>query len=180
MESLRDVSEISSKAQSVPGTCEPNCVVFCEAHMESQQDHYQAQEGREILFSEKVIFYVLLTIGLLVLLGFLLFRTTSTELTCSRSSLKSIECSLVRTTLLSRRSPIQVIDPLAVDVISHRYKSTVYSYSAEIRSAHSSRILPILSTHNYNSAQDAANKVNDFLLRSEAASFVGRFPEKIQ
>lgn len=143
--------------------------------MESQQDNYRT---REFLFSEKAIYYVLLGISLLVLLGFLLFGTTSTELTCSRSSLNSIECNLVRNTPLLKISPIKILDPLAVDVIRHRRKGT-YSYSAEIRAAHVSYTLPILSTYNYDLAQDTANKVNDFLLRSDAASFFGRFPEKI-
>lgn len=145
--------------------------------MESQQDNYQSQEEREYLFPEKAIYYVLLGIGLLVLLGFLLFGTTSTELTCSRSSLNSIECSLVRNTPLLKTNPVKIIDPLAVDVIRHRHRS-YSSYSAEIRAAHVSYTLPILSTYNYNLAQDTADKVNDFLLRSDAASFFGRFPEK--
>lgn len=145
--------------------------------MDSQQDNYQSQD-REFLFSEKAIYYVLLGISLLVLLGFLLFGTTSTELTCGRSlGPNSIECSLVRNTPLLRMSPIKIFDPLAVDVISHRHKRA-YPYSAEIRAAHVSYRLPILSTYNYNLAQNTADKVNDFLLRSDAASFFGRFTEK--
>lgn len=145
--------------------------------MESQQDNYQSQEDRKFLFPGKPIYYVLSGISLLVLLGFLLFGTTSTELTCSRSSLHSIECSLVRNTPLLRMSPIKILDPLAVDVIRHPHKGA-YSYTAEIRSAHAFHTLPILSTYDHNLAQDSADKVNDFLLKSDAASFFGRFPEK--
>ena len=145
--------------------------------MESQQDNYQSQEDTGFLSSKRGNYYIFLGICLLVLLGFLLFRTTSTELTCSRSFLNSVECSLVRNTPLLRMSSIKILDPLAVDIISHRHKAT-YSYSAEIRAAHISYTLPILSTYNYNLALDTAKKVNDFLLRSDAGSFFGRFPEK--
>jgi hypothetical protein len=146
--------------------------------MEFQQDNHQSQEDNQFLFSEKWVYYVLLGISLLVLIGFLLFGTTSTELTCSRSYLNSIECSLVRNTPILRMSPIKILDPLAVDVIRHRHKGGD-SYSAEIRAAHVSYTRPILSTYNYKLAQDTADKVNDFLLRSDAISFFGRFPEKI-
>jgi hypothetical protein len=151
-----------------------------EPIMKSRRDYYQSQKDKGSFFSEKVTYYVLLGIGLLVLLGFLLFGTTSTELTCSRSSLNSIECSLVRNTPLRRMSPIKILDPLAVDVITHQRKGNDYSYSAEIRAASVAHTVPILSTYNYDFAQDTANKVNDFLLRSEAASFFGRFPEKTE
>ncbi len=144
--------------------------------MVSRQDNYQSQD-KKFFISEKAIRYVLLGISILVWLGFWLFGTTSIELTCGRSSLNSIECSLVRNTPLFRMSPIKILDPLAVDVITHRHKRT-YSYSAEIRAARVSYTLPILSTYSYNLAQNAANKVNDFLLRSDAASFFARFPEK--
>lgn len=145
--------------------------------MKSRRGNYQSQKDKESSFSEKATYYVLLGIGLLVLVGFLLFGTTSTELTCSRSSRNSIECSLVQNTPLRRMSPIKILDPLAVDVITHQRKGN-YSYSAEIRAANVADTVKILSTYNYDFAQDTANKVNDFLLRSKAASFFGRFPEK--
>jgi hypothetical protein len=145
--------------------------------MKSQQDNYQSQEEKELLVSERLIYYVLLGISLLVLLGLLLFGNTSTELTCSRSYLNSIECNLVRNTPILRMSPIKILDPLAVDVIRHRHRGTD-SYSAEIRADHVSYTLSILSTYNYKLAQDTANKVNDFLLKSDAVSFAKRFPEK--
>jgi hypothetical protein len=76
-------------------------------------------------------------------------------------------------------SPIKIIDLLAVDVITHRHRN-YFSYSAEIRAAHVSYTLPILSSYNYNLVQDAADKVNSFLLRSDAESFFGSFPEKAE
>ncbi len=144
--------------------------------METQQDNYHSQ-AVELPFPKQVIYSVLFGIGFLILSGFLLFKTTSIELICSRSSLNSIECSLIRNTPLLKMSPIKILDPLAVDVISHRQKG-VNSYSAEIRVAHLPYTLPILSTYDYNLAQHTADKVNAFFLKSDAASFFGRFPEQ--
>jgi hypothetical protein len=143
--------------------------------MEFQSDNDQSQKNRGFLFSKKVDTYVLLGMSLLFLLGLLLFNTTSIELTCNRTSLNSLECSLVRNTPLLRMNPIKILDPTAVDIVQYRHKST-YSYSAEIRAAHVSYTLTILSTYNYHLVQDTANKVNDFLLRSDAASFFEKFP----
>ncbi len=145
--------------------------------MESQRNNYQSQADRKCFSTKTEVYCILLGISLFLLLRFLLFGTTSTELTCSRSSLNSIECSLVRNTPLRRMDPIQILDPLAVDVITHQRKKN-FSYSAEIRAANVPGTVPILSTYNYDVVQDTANKVNDFLLRSDAASFFGSFPEK--
>lgn len=145
--------------------------------MKSQQDNPKSQEDKKCRFAEKAFYAVLIGIGLFVLLRFLLFEPVSAELTCSRSSQNSIACTLVRTAPLRRMSPIQILDPVAVDVITHQRKRT-YSYSVEIRAANVPDKVPILSTYNYDFVQVPANKVNDFLLRSDAASFHGRFPEK--
>ncbi len=147
--------------------------------MKSQQASHRSQKDRESLKSQREIYYILLGIGLFLLLRFLFFVTTSAELTCSRSPLNSIECSLVRNTPLRRMDPVKILDPLAVDVITHERKRN-YSYTIEIRAAHAADRVVILSTYSYDFAQDSANKVNDFLLRSDAASFFGRFPEKAQ
>ena len=141
--------------------------------MESQQDNHKSQ----FLISEKEVNYILLGIIILILLGFWIFSTTSIELTCSRSYSNSIECSLVRTTPLLKMNAIKILNPQAVDVIKHQNKGA-YSYSAEIRADQVSYTLPILSTFNYELARDTADKINDFLLRSDASSFFIRFPEK--
>lgn len=145
--------------------------------MKSQQDNHQSKEDKKCRFVEKAFYAVLIGIGLFFLLRFLLFEPVSAELTCSRSSLKSIACTLVRNAPLRRMSPIQILEPVAVDVITHKYKRNYY-YSAEIREANVSATVPILSTYNYDFVQTPANKVNDFFLRSKAAYFYGRFPEK--
>jgi hypothetical protein len=147
--------------------------------MESQQDNCEFFNNGEMLFSKKVIYWALGIVSLLTLLGFLLFGTISTDLSCIRSPLNSIECNLIRNTTLLRMSPIKILDPLAVDVIIRHHRRVTF-YTAEIRMPNVSYTLPIISTYNYKSAQDTADTVNTFLLKSKSVSFSKRFPEKIK
>ena len=145
--------------------------------MEFQQSSSQFQEDRELLFSTKAGYYALLGLSLLTLLAFLLFGTISTDLTCVRSSSSSVECSLVRNTPLLKMSALKILEPLAADVTEHRTKATT-SYNVEIRAAHISYTLTLLSAFDYKVAQNAANEVNTFLHSSNESLFSKRFPGK--
>jgi hypothetical protein len=59
--------------------------------MEFHQSGNQSQEDREMLFSAKASYYILIGLGLLFLLAFLLFGTISTDLTCVHSLSGSVE-----------------------------------------------------------------------------------------
>lgn len=147
--------------------------------MEFQRINDESFKDMEVIFSEKLIYCALGVISLFALLGFLLFGTISTELTCTRSSHNLVECSLVRNTSLLTMSPVKILDPLAVDVIiRHHYRVT--SYTAEIRLSNVSYTLPLISTYNYKTAQDVADQVNAFLHRSNAVLFSKIFPEKVR
>jgi hypothetical protein len=140
--------------------------------MESQENH-----PKVALLWDKSFEYYLLGIGLIVLLAVVLITgTTFTELNCTRSPLHSVECQVVRNTRFLKMSPIKIIDPIAVDVIQHETESKgQFTYTAEIRSHQYSYSIIILADMYSKLPDEIANKVNDFLLRSDATSFSIRF-----
>lgn len=114
-------------------------------------------------------------LGLVVLFLVLLFVTVSTDLRCERSA-SGVECGLIQNTTLLKMQEIKILDPIAVDVTTHRRKKySTASYSAEIRSSHISYTVPLLTSYSYEVAQSAANEVNKFLLSSQEPLFSKRF-----
>ena len=101
----------------------------------------------------------------------------SIDLDCSRSPSRLVECSYARNTPLLQTAAYTVVEPLAVDVIEVRNKANI-SYNVELRAAHISYTLPLLSAYDYKIAQDAANEVKAFLHSSNEKYFSKRFPEK--
>ncbi|MGP1383346.1 MAG: hypothetical protein ACTS2F_07265 [Thainema sp.] len=134
------------------------------------------QDAQNLPFWEAWIPYIMA--GIILFFIFTLawgqaFGYGHTELTCTRSSTGSLECNLIRGTM----SPIQIVDPIAVDVIKRDPRKKFTSYSAEIRAEHVSYTLTIMSSFNSDITYDVANKINDFLLRSDESEFYMRYPE---
>jgi hypothetical protein len=143
---------------------------------QSQADNQlQAEDERAFLLLD-VVGYVIIAMMVLAFLVFLFYNTTSAELTCSRSSPNLTECSLVQRTTLLKMTPITLRDPIAVEVIKQYDGDGGFIYDVKIRTAHPPRTIPILSTNNDQVAQGIADEVNNFLLKSDQASFFGRFP----
>lgn len=134
------------------------------------------QDNPNYLFPPQAIPYAVAIIVLIVLAGILLFKTVSTEVTCTRSPENLIECSLVRNTPLLHMSPVEIIDPLAVDVIQNHYDRGMPTYRAEIRSTGFSYPIFIMSSYDFDVVYGVANKINDFLLRSDDSEFYISYP----
>jgi hypothetical protein len=143
---------------------------------ESAPENERSPQNSELDFPIDLKYLFGAAIGLLALLGFLFFWNISTELTCTRSAINLVECSLVRNTPLLRMSPTRIRFPAAVDVMTHLSDEGFYTYSVELRMSNVSYRLPLRRTRSYNSAYETADEINDFLLRSDAPSFFKRFP----
>jgi hypothetical protein len=125
-------------------------------------------------FLGKTDYFPFLIIGFIGVLAFLLYWTTSIELSCNRSVGNLLECDLTRHTPLLRMGSTKISNPLAVDLIKNHYKSYI-SYTAKLRSLDSSYDYEILTTGNYKLAQKVENEINSFLLDSDESSFFKKY-----
>ena len=144
---------------------------------QSNEEIFFSRMKEQILFSSKTKYYAAIAVGLLVLLGFLLYGTIRTDLTCTRSSEGLVDCMMVQSSRLLKMSPVQVHQPIAVDVVEHRGSKGRRSYSAEIRAANVGYTVSILTSFRAETAQDVADEINAFLHESQASSFTATFPK---
>ena len=139
------------------------------------------------LFTDWVWGGAIASIVLITLTVFLLFGTTSSDLTCVRlvdsasvdsSSKPSVECKLIRHSAIQTMSSIKLIDPVAVDITEQvPSRGRVNSYSADLRLTNLPYTVPLLSSYDFDVVRQVKQEVNDFLLHSDASSFSTHFPK---
>ena len=145
--------------------------------MGTQQPLTDKLENLTDTLGENFDYFMVLGIGLLLGLIFFLCSPKLVHLSCTRSSQGILECRLERTTPLLTMNAIEISEPLAIDIVEHHYGSgSPPIYDVEMRSKQYSFSLKIISTGNDKKAYKVANEVNDFLLRSEQASFSRVYP----
>lgn len=141
--------------------------------MKPQINSHFNQKISKVLTSDNLIYYIAVCVPTIILLINLLFGPIAVEISCSRSDHGTLQCSVVRETMLLTMSPVKIPEPLAVDMI--KSDETPYSYQLELRSTRYSYAVPLYSTRNFDVARNISTDINHFLLYSQDSFFSKKY-----
>ncbi|PZD71535.1 hypothetical protein C1752_06155 [Acaryochloris thomasi RCC1774] len=146
--------------------------------MEIQPNNTKTQKNREISPSEEFAIVVLVLVVTIIISIVYFFRFLPVELNCTRSPQIGLECSMERQVPFVRMHPVTIPEPLAAErnAYSTEEGRMQYKHRVEIRSKRYSRPILLLFTFDDKTAQRVLKEINDFLLRSDQASFSRVYP----
>ncbi len=122
-----------------------------------------------------------------IILFICLYKTVAFEISCTRNMENRVECRIVPHSILRTLASIKVKDPLGVDVTQRKplllsspamgNSTSRNPYKAKMRMEDDHNSLILISSYRYETIQEIADVINQFLQDPSISSFQAYLPE---